>query len=279
VTGPGDWFVSGDRLVWRGLGPGPRDLVFFERGELLRALEGKAVAFLGDSLMRQLFNRLIHSVRGVSEVRPLIPSSGLHCASMTDSFCFCAPQVVDHYYHQNAVYRFNATHDWLSIYYGFDGEPPTATPGTATVHLFFIYPDMMTPSRESILRFVSKGGVRWAAVGSGYWGGPDNFLSDVLQPFIEDLTGLDALERLALVGYPRDQRPERHEFMRNWTVDSWAGGHHHGAGRVRVGFVDMDRMWKSPRGREMIYRNTFHSQKGEGADRADVPELMTWSAY
>jgi hypothetical protein len=54
------------------------------------ALSGTHVVFIGDSLLRQLFNRLVWHLRGLEEV-------------------------VEHFFHAHATYAANATHDALAI--------------------------------------------------------------------------------------------------------------------------------------------------------------------
>lgn len=56
------------------------------RADLKRCLKGKRIAIMGDSLMRQLFNRLISLIRG-------------------------DPVTVDHYFHQHAWYRWDTVTD------------------------------------------------------------------------------------------------------------------------------------------------------------------------
>ena len=58
--------------------------------ELRRQLTGKYVVFIGNSIIRQLFLRLVWQIRGIEEV-------------------------IEHYFHRSAVYVFNATHDFLAI--------------------------------------------------------------------------------------------------------------------------------------------------------------------
>eukprot|EP01036_Dinobryon_divergens_P029351 gene29351-38430_t len=59
---------------------------------LKSALEGYHFIFRGDSMMRQIFNRLVFHVRGYDTV-------------------------IEHFYHLDATYTFNATHDLLAIDY------------------------------------------------------------------------------------------------------------------------------------------------------------------
>ena len=56
------------------------------------ALEGYHFIFRGDSMMRQIFNRLVFHVRGYDTV-------------------------IEHFYHLDATYTFNTTHDLLAIDY------------------------------------------------------------------------------------------------------------------------------------------------------------------
>ena len=58
--------------------------------ELRSALQGKSFVFEGDSLVRQLFLRLIFHVRGI-------------------------PEIVEHPFHSDAVYAFNGTHDIFTV--------------------------------------------------------------------------------------------------------------------------------------------------------------------
>jgi len=55
-----------------------------------KCFEGSNVIFQGDSMMRQMFNRLVHYIRGYDIV-------------------------IEHFYHFDAKYSFNVTHDLLSI--------------------------------------------------------------------------------------------------------------------------------------------------------------------
>ena len=57
---------------------------------LKRALEGYHFIFRGDSMIRQIFNRLVHHVRGYDTV-------------------------IEHFFHLDATYTFNATHDLLVV--------------------------------------------------------------------------------------------------------------------------------------------------------------------
>ena len=68
--------------------PNCRDYKWFDFRDSLRCLAGRALVFEGDSTVRQLFLRLIWWLRGV-------------------------PQLVEHYFHQGAIYVFNETHDEL----------------------------------------------------------------------------------------------------------------------------------------------------------------------
>ena len=61
-----------------------------ESNEMRRQLVGRYLVFVGNSIIRQLFLRLVWQLRGIEEV-------------------------IEHYFHSSAVYTFNATHDYLGI--------------------------------------------------------------------------------------------------------------------------------------------------------------------
>ena len=58
--------------------------------QILRCLSGRVLVFEGDSLSRQLFLRTIWHLRGI-------------------------PTLIEHFFHQHAVYIFNSTHDELRL--------------------------------------------------------------------------------------------------------------------------------------------------------------------
>lgn len=208
------------------------------RSELLSQLSGQSVAVVGDSLSRQLFNRLLHWCRG------LLP-------------------VLDHYYHLNAIYRFNHTHDSLTTYYGLDSQPPQPPEaGSVTVHYFFVHPGMLASAKErqALLHYISQTRPRAVAVGSGYWAGFDAQASSAmlegLLRVVGEVAGGDG--RVVLVTYPRDRQREAHDFMGQWR-DAIKDMEQ----RDRVSVVDMEGMWAgSTHGPRLIYRNQYESKPG-----------------
>jgi hypothetical protein len=167
------------------------------------ALLGLQVVFIGDSIMRQMFQRLIWHLRDLTAI-------------------------AEHYYHINALYTRNATHDLLAIDPAVPFEQERFSILNPLFKLFFLWSPHVGPDAQALLRLNNDTQLRKVVV----WGinhhpaGDYDFRQttrdlEPLVPWLHRLVLFAAPERNSLNGdcfsVPTEYA-EKNAFLREWTV-------------------------------------------------------------
>lgn len=170
-------------------------------------LRGHSIVFYGDSLLRQLFNRLVWHLRGIDEV-------------------------IEQYYHANAFYARNTTHDFL--YIGPDDHMGTKhrlfslkaknLVDNPTLELIYIWePRLEDPDHaDTHLEWAKEDFRNFTLVmGLNHWFAEDDFQTKLVLPQIERFQNPTKYPHLNFMWYPT---PSNTYWQRNQFFQKFVNG-------------------------------------------------------